>query len=564
MSDINTNPNEEIKIKLLETAKEIVEQILKYNKPTMSLGDILSDANNSSTQFSNKFLYKFNDLKNTNSAAYYILYPFAIVTYIILYIISIIFYIIFNIILYILTLSSRLSKLIGDIEFFWDVDPGNGNPYFFGKFLFINLLDKDVNDIINNKNYTTQELGDEIKKIIEKINTILKNRLLKYKSIIKNLKDKQIKEEEKNKALEKWKEYINNEKENLMQKISSDELIQLMKTGAKVTTDTASGAKDIFWRTVYLIQNFITRWTIFILQFISLAIGFIIKYAYELLKLLIIVFLSFFKSFMQFATKMLGTWSRPFAGFMILLFILGIIIFSVYLTYETDDVDLDRDTGDLSGLDVDGIGFDNNNNNNNNNNINRKRFTYDENTNIFDALYRLPGEIYSFMNDFTIFYNEIVKRITFFMNFSSEIMNDARNFGEESIEYSRTDNINSEGINDNIYTFDATYIKKLINSNNNNLKNNMLYKYITENSTDNKVVHLIKPIDIEKYTTKKIDDLSVKIVNINGDGEYKINCSDGIFFDKSCKIKQIDGTKIEACKNIDKTPKDTDYNNILL
>ena len=96
--------------------------------------------------------------------------------------------------------------------------------------------------------------------------------------------------------------------------------------------------------------------------------------------------------------------------------------------------------------------------------------------------------------------------------------------------------------------------------------NNDLSKYIIANTIDidkgNKVVHLIKPIDISVYT-KEITGLKVNIENINGDGEYKIKC-DGEFFDKSCKIKQFNGDKIEGCKNIDKTPKDTDYNNILL
>ena len=390
-------------------------------------------------------------------------------------------------------------------------------------------------------------MGDEIKEIVTRINTILKNRLQKYKSIIKNLKDKQKQEEEENKALEKWKEYVSNETSNLKTKITSDELITLFNnfgSGTKITTLTIGAV-------VQFIYNAFT----FFLKFISLIIGFIIKYAFELLKLLMIVILSFFKSFMQFATTWFGKWTRPFAGFMILLFIIGIIVLSVYFTYETDDVDLDRGGGDFSGLDTGGIGGNNN----------RKRFTYDENTNIFDALYRLPGEIYSLTNDFTIFYNEILKRITFFMNFSSEIMNDARNFGEDAIEYSRTDNINSEGINDNIYTFDASYIKELLNKKATNaIKTNDLFKYIMANSIDKKVVHLIKPNDnIDVYTNQKIDGLKVNIENINGDGEYKIKC-DGDFFDKSCKIKQLKGDEIESCKNIDKTPKDTDYNNILL
>ena len=550
---INTNTDKN-KEKLLEEATSIVEGILLSN-PNTSLGDVLSNTNKNAdgkADFPLKFIK--DNLKDTGkwylSIFYYILYPFAIIAYIIIYIIAFILYIIYFIIFYIITLSSRLSKLIGDIEFFWDVDPGvPPKPNFYERFLFIDLLDKDVKypkGKDDTRYYDTSQLGDEIKEIVTRINTILKNRLQKYKSIIKNLKDKQIKEEEENKALEKWKEYVSNEKANLQTKITSDELITLFNNAGSGTKTTINTFKDFV--------NFIWNAFTFFLKFISLIIGFIIKYAFELLKLLMIVILSFFKSFMQFATTWFGKWTRPFAGFMILLFIIGIIVLSVYFTYETDDVDLDRGGGDFSGLDTGGIGGNNN----------RKRFTYDENTNIFDALYRLPGEIYSFTNDFTIFYNEILKRITFFMNFSSEIMNDARNFGEDAIEYSRTDNINSEGINDNIYTFDASYIKKLLNEKATEaIKTNELYKYIMANSIDKKVVHLIKPKEIDVYTKQKIDGLKVNIENINGDGEYKIKC-DGEFFDKSCKIKQFKADKIDSCNNIDKTPKDTDYNNILL
>ena len=548
MSDIN-------KEKLLEDAKSIVEGIL-LSKPNTSLGDVLSNTNKNAEEFAKNRLKTFESLKEIwggkVSVFYYILYPFAIIAYIIIYIIAFILYIIYFIIFYIITLSSRLSKLIGDIEFFWDVEPGNGKPEFYERFLFIDLLDKDVkypkgkDGKDDTRYYDTSQLGDEIKEIVTRINTILKNRLQKYKSIIKNLKDKQKQEEEENKALEKWKEYVSKETANLQTKITSDELITLFNNFGSGTKEGVGWAGKI----VYFLYNAFT----FFLKFISLIIGFIIKYAFELLKLLMIVILSFFKSFMQFATTWFGKWTRPFAGFMILLFIIGIIVLSVYFTYETDDVDLDRGGGDFSGLDTGGIGGNNN----------RKRFTYDENTNIFDALYRLPGEIYSFTNDFTIFYNEILKRITFFMNFSSEIMNDARNFGEDAIEYSRTDNINSEGINDNIYTFDALYIKDLLNKKATDaIKTNDLYKYIMANSIDKKVVHLIKPKEIDVYTKQKIDGLKVNIENINGDGEYKIKC-DGKFFDKSCKIKQFKADEIKSCNNIDKTPKDTDYNNILL
>lgn len=553
MSDINNTNTDENKKELLKQATSIVDGILRINRNT-SLGDILSNTNKSAEELAKEGLNIFESLKKNGGAGsvfYYILYPLAIIVYIIAYIILFIIFIIGNIIFYIITLSSRLSKLIGDIEFFWDVDASNGKPYFYERFLFIDLLDKDVKypkgkDGVEDdpRYYNTTKLGEEIEDIVANINIILKNRLQKYKSIIKNLKDKQIDEEKENKDLEKLKEYVSNETANLKTKIASEELSTLFNNFGSGT----KAAGGWLGKICYFILD--------ILKCISLIIGFIFKYAFEFLKFLMIVISSMFKSFMQFAATWFGKWTRPFAGLMILLFIIGIIILAVCLTYETEEVDLDRES-DSSGLDTGGMG-DNNN---------RKRFTYDENTNIFDALYRLPGEIYSFINDFTIFYNEILKRITFFMNFSSEIMNDARNFGEDSIEYSRTDNINSEGINDNIYTFDASYIKELLKDiKTDAIINNDLSKYIIANTIDidkgNKVVHLIKPIDISVYT-KEITGLKVNIENINGDGEYKIKC-EGEFFDKSCKIKQFKADEIESCKNINKTPKNTDYNNILL
>jgi hypothetical protein len=145
-------------------------------------------------------------------------------------------------------------------------------------------------------------------------------------------------------------------------------------------------------------------------------------------------------------------------------------------------------------------------------------------------------------------------------------MNDARNFAEDSIEYSRTDNINSEGINDNIYTYDASYIKSLIDKNNSQeIMNDDLVKNINTNAAklSDKVVHLIKPKDITDYTNTAVNGLSVNIVNIGGDSEYKIKCG-GEFFDNSCKIKQFKADNELGCKNIDNTPKDNDYNNILL
>jgi hypothetical protein len=437
--------------------------------------------------------------------------------------------------------------LIGDIEFFHDIDePDNSRKSLYERFLLIDLLNKDIKWGENSKKFelTREELAKAAEDIVNKINNNLKNRLEKYKSLIKNLKDKQIKEDEDGYALKKWAEYIENEKSNLMTKISAEERIALFNNAASTGKELFNSSQNIVWRFFNIIG--------FCIGVVISLIGLFAKYMFAFIKIFVLIFLTLFKSAIQAAVAWFGKWTRPFAGFMILLIILGIIIFVMYDSYEIDDPDLDRNS-ELSGLSG-GSGS------------NKKRFTYDENTNIFDALYRLPGEIYSFINDFTIFYNEFLKRITFFMNFSSEIMNDARNFAEDSIEYSRTDNINSEGINDNIYTYDASYIKNLIDKNNSpEIMNDDLVKNINTNAAklSDKVVHLIKPKDIADYTNTAVNGLRVNIVNIGGDSEYKIKC-EGEFFDNSCKIKQFKADNELGCKNIDNTPKDNDYNNILL
>jgi hypothetical protein len=532
----------DIKI-IYDKARDLAKKIIDDNN-TNSLGDILSNADKSASDKADGILSKINtsEFAKKYPIFYSLLYPIAIILYIIIYIILLIVFIITYILYYIFSLSSRLSKLIGDIEFFNDIDEKDGSrKSLYERFLLIDLLNKDIKwggEDSKKFQLTREQLAKEAEDIVNKINNNLKNRLEKYKSLIKNLKDKQIKEDEDGYALKKWAEYIYNERFNLMTKIKADQDIALFGTASSGLKFTAGNFFKIIGFCIGVV--------------ISL-IGLFVKYIFAFIKIFVLIFLTLFKSVIQAAVAWFGKWTRPFAGFMILLIILGIIIFVMYDSYEIDDPDLDRNS-ELSGLSGGSGGS------------NKKRFTYDENTNIFDALYRLPGEIYSFINDFTIFYNEFLKRITFFMNFSSEIMNDARNFAEDSIEYSRTDNINSEGINDNIYTYDASYIKSLIDKNNSHeIMNDDLVKNINANvaKLSDKVVHLIKPKDIADYTNTAVNGLSVNIVNIGGDSEYKIKC-EGEFFDNSCKIKQFKADNVLGCKNIDNTPKDNDYNNILL
>jgi len=268
---------------------------------------------------------------------------------------------------------------------------------------------------------------------------------------------------------------------------------------------------------------------------------------YAILHFIIFLFVEFMKIFMK-------KWSKPAAGFIILIIIIVIIIVLVSNTYDTS-VDINNELSQENG------------------GSNRDRFKYDDNTNIFDALGRLPGEIYSFTNDFSIFYNDILKRINFFANFSSEIMNDARNFTEEPIEELRT-NINNDDKKykiDNIYTFDAKYINDLIKNKPQEHFKILKLSSVADKDLLQKVVHLIKPYDIHNYINIGDKHIKLDTENINGDIKYKISCGeDQTFFDKSCKIIPIDGTKINDCIYDIKTEIKTenksksDYNNIYI
>ena len=353
------------------------------------------------------------------------------------------------------------------------------------------------------------ENKDNINEVIDNIEKKLTQYIDEYKNLIREYEIKQEEEDKNRKENYNFNEALKNEKDKIRDNINSLELQ-------------------------------------YILTWLGNAI-------YAILHFIIFLFVEFMKIFMK-------KWSKPAAGFIILIIIIVIIIVLVSNTYDTS-VDINNELSQENG------------------GSNRDRFKYDDNTNIFDALGRLPGEIYSFTNDFSIFYNDILKRINFFANFSSEIMNDARNFTEEPIEELRT-NINNDDKKykiDNIYTFDAKYINDLIIKK--PLEQQEQFKILKLSSVADKdllqkVVHLIKPYDIRKYINIGDEHIKLDTENINGDIKYKISCGEKdqtqTFFDKSCKIIPIDGTKINDCIYNIKTEIKTenksksDYNNIYI
>lgn len=236
--------------------------------------------------------------------------------------------------------------------------------------------------------------------------------------------------------------------------------------------------------------------------------------------------------------RMASNWSRPFAGFMLLVMVITIIILIVTNT---------QGGGGNSGSNLAGGNFAGGANNMNAN----------KNTDIISVIMRLPDNILAFVNNIILAYTKM-----------GEIMNNYNDaFNEISSEFARTTPIindrpptgtnNSEGLYDNIYTFDYEYIYKLRPINvppipNISDSDKKLYTYnLVEPKTD---------IKISKYYNI---DHSCNIVTQQEEYIYSLKCSgNDSLIDSNCKIKIIDE---KDCLNKNLVKEDTsDYKNIII
>ena len=154
------------------------------------------------------------------------------------------------------------------------------------------------------------------------------------------------------------------------------------------------------------------------------------------------------------------------------------------------------------------------------------------------------------------------------MNFSSEIIDDARNFAREPEDYERTKN-NTDNIYDNIYTFNAKYISDIIATKDEKeiIELRELREIINKLTLDKEkyVVHLIKPKDIKDCVDySSALGLNLSINNSPNDISWKIKCDDNAYFNNTCTIKDIDITDKEThtCSITDAIKTNKDYNNI--
>ncbi len=181
-------------------------------------------------------------------------------------------------------------------------------------------------------------------------------------------------------------------------------------------------------------------------------------------------------------------------------------------------------------------------------------------TDILSVIQRLPENILSFIDNIIFAYS----RFTEFVNNSSEIIN------EISSEFSNTppdvkDRIvhpETEGLYDNIYTFDYHYLDKI-----NVLSTDISTSLFTEPTNKNSYVYnLIQPnsnIQISKYYNMNHSNSISSILN-GGINEYiyELKCIEDNIIGSNCKLKTIPES---YCININYYKEDTsDYKNIII
>jgi len=232
--------------------------------------------------------------------------------------------------------------------------------------------------------------------------------------------------------------------------------------------------------------------------------------------------------------RMASNWSRPFAGFMLLVMVIAIIIGIVMGT---------QGGGGNSGANPAGGNFAGGANNMNAN----------KNTDIISVIMRLPDNILAFVNNIILGYTKM-----------SEMMNNYNDvFNEISSEFARTTpiindrplNDNNVGLYDNIYTFNYEYI--------NNLKPINVPPIPDISDKKPYVYNLVEPKTSIKISTYYNIDHSCNIAIQDKEYIYSLNCSgNDSLIDSNCTIKTIDDTK---CLNKNQVKEDTsDYKNIII
>ena len=235
--------------------------------------------------------------------------------------------------------------------------------------------------------------------------------------------------------------------------------------------------------------------------------------------------------------RMASNWSRPFAGFMLLVMVITIIILIVTKT---------QGGGGNSGTNLASGNFAGGSNNMNAN----------KNTDIISVIMRLPDNIMAFVNNIILGYTKMGEFINNYNDTFNEIVTDFSPSKPPIIENRPSNgNDNKEGLYDNIYTFDYGYIHNLRPINVPpipNIDNKTLYVY-----------NLVEPKTDIKISTYYNIDHSCNIVIQKEEYIYSLKCSgNDSLIDSDCKIKNIDE---KDCPNKNQVKEDTsDYKNIII
>jgi len=236
--------------------------------------------------------------------------------------------------------------------------------------------------------------------------------------------------------------------------------------------------------------------------------------------------------------RMASNWSRPFAGFMLLVMVITIIILIVTKT---------QGGGGNSGTNLASGNFAGGSNNMNAN----------KNTDIISVIMRLPDNIMAFVNNIILGYTKMGEFINNYNDTFNEIVTDFSPSKPPIIENRPSNgNDNKDGLYDNIYTFDYGYIHNLQPINVPpipNIDNKTLYVY-----------NLVEPKTDIKISTYYNIDHSCNIVIQKEEYIYSLKCNDNNngLIDSDCKIITIDE---KDCPNKNQVKEDTsDYKNIII
>ena len=231
-----------------------------------------------------------------------------------------------------------------------------------------------------------------------------------------------------------------------------------------------------------------------------------------------------------------SNWSRPFAGFMLLVMVITIIILIVMKT---------KRGGGNSGTNLAGGNFVGGANNMNAN----------KNTDIISVIMRLPDNIMAFVNNIILGYTKMGEFINNYNDTFNEIAKDFSPSKPPIIEDRPSNGTdNKKGLYDNIYTFDYGYIHNLRKINVPPIPiigDKTLYVY-----------NLVEPKTDIKISTYYNIDHSCNIDLLNKEYIYSLKCSgDDSLIDSNCTIKTIDN---KNCKNDVKEEDTSDYKNIII